>query len=344
MKETYSNQLNGAKQRNVGIDIAKGIAMLFVVSGHIGFGATYSNIIHVFHVPLFFVITGYLFYFTKKRSFGNTLIRKTKALLIPYFCMSLFHVAIYLFAEKIGFFLKPSEGPSIITAIVFNSIDSSYVGFQWFLTALFFASILFEAINRIRPAILRIGVLLIVISISICSKYFWNILFPFSINQACVALLFLEAGYLYASKENGASKSAKIVICFVGVICLLLAFVINMPVNYRTENWGIFPVHFSLSIAVCLMILIACLHLSEPGVAKVKNTVIAKGLSFIGRNSLVFLCFNEIIIILLRNMLSRIAPTVFWCFHLKEITILLFTMILLSIISVLLKPLLRHIQ
>ena len=42
------------------IDIFKGIGILFMVMGHIGFSSIFDKWIHAFHMPMFFFISGYL--------------------------------------------------------------------------------------------------------------------------------------------------------------------------------------------------------------------------------------------------------------------------------------------
>lgn len=42
-------------------DIAKGIGILLVVMGHLGIPPMLSNAIYLFHMPLFFILSGLLF-------------------------------------------------------------------------------------------------------------------------------------------------------------------------------------------------------------------------------------------------------------------------------------------
>lgn len=54
------------------IDIAKGIAMICIILGHLG-NASINRIVFTFHVPIFFFITGY---FTNKKRDLNGFIDK----------------------------------------------------------------------------------------------------------------------------------------------------------------------------------------------------------------------------------------------------------------------------
>lgn len=86
---------NTSKPRLIYIDIARAIAILFVVMGHINqfyrdkVGIPCPQMlkfIYTFHIPLFFVISGILFSekSVKKPSFWEFLLKKVKALIVPY--------------------------------------------------------------------------------------------------------------------------------------------------------------------------------------------------------------------------------------------------------------------
>ena len=74
-----SNYIN----RIVEIDLLKGFGIVLMIMGHIGFGKAFDTWIHSFHMPIFFVISGFLW---KKRniSFKDFFKRKASSLLIPY--------------------------------------------------------------------------------------------------------------------------------------------------------------------------------------------------------------------------------------------------------------------
>ena len=67
------------------IDIAKGIAMICIILGHLG-NASINRIVFTFHVPIFFFITGY--FTNKKRDLNGFIKNKAKTLLVPYIITS----------------------------------------------------------------------------------------------------------------------------------------------------------------------------------------------------------------------------------------------------------------
>lgn len=43
------------------VDISKGIGMVLVITGHLCVGAPLRNFIYSFHMPLFFVLSGFVY-------------------------------------------------------------------------------------------------------------------------------------------------------------------------------------------------------------------------------------------------------------------------------------------
>ncbi len=81
--------------------IAKGIGIILVVVGHFipasspGYWLSFRQFIYSFHMPLFFLLSGYL-YNPGKHSYTNLLKNKTKRLLYPFVTVA-------------GFFLSSSR-------------------------------------------------------------------------------------------------------------------------------------------------------------------------------------------------------------------------------------------
>lgn len=96
------------------IDSTRGIAILLVVVGHVvgGYTGNYGmpkyqriidmvvDIIYTFHMPLFFMISGFVFglkkYNWSKDNYATYINKKAKALLIPYFLFSTLQILIKL--------------------------------------------------------------------------------------------------------------------------------------------------------------------------------------------------------------------------------------------------------
>ena len=80
------------------IDAAKGIGILLVMFGHCWLSAEYTYWLTAFHMPLFFILSGYTF--STKRPFTDFLHAKAKTLLIPYAAFALFYTVFYTLLSR----------------------------------------------------------------------------------------------------------------------------------------------------------------------------------------------------------------------------------------------------
>lgn len=127
------------------IDLCKGIGIIVMVWGHVGIqqilGAQY---IHAWHMPIFFIISGYLFNTKSNLTIKNFIFKKSKSFLIPYFCFGLINTLyIFLFYAD-----KSNAYSSIKSLFIINSSGLIVSGALWFLTCIFFVEILFFIIFK----------------------------------------------------------------------------------------------------------------------------------------------------------------------------------------------------
>lgn len=132
-------QLLNSKERNIGVDIIRGIAMLMVVIGHTISGSSVGyetsliyKVIWSLQMPLFMVISGYVNKFGKGvdsgRSFAGFLLKRTIAYLLPFVVWS-FLIRGFIFGQKN--FLD-------LNYLIYH-IDSGY----WFLFSLWTITVVF---------------------------------------------------------------------------------------------------------------------------------------------------------------------------------------------------------
>ncbi|MGP6139568.1 acyltransferase family protein [Jeotgalibaca sp. A127] len=149
-----------------------------------------KNYINIFQMPLFVMISGYLFFNSHSRGkyLSIILLIKDKAirLLVPYFFVTLsWVIPIRLF---VGY--KNYKG-SLLIAIK-NLLTSIDVGHTWFLVMLFLVFIIFfSVINLGKGTIFNL--------IIFTSFYMFSILFPsiFQIKSSFFYLIFFYLGYLF---------------------------------------------------------------------------------------------------------------------------------------------------
>lgn len=149
----------GTKKRILEIDLAKGLAIILAVIGHAfpdavkGFwiagensvAASMEQFIYSFHMPLFFMCSGFLFLPKLTNGGGNqTITTRFKRLMIPYLFLSF----MYLGGKMVGGALADnalSDNP--IVGIMFG--NSPCYG-AWFLWVLFFMSVIVLCLRRVN--------------------------------------------------------------------------------------------------------------------------------------------------------------------------------------------------
>lgn len=83
------------KKRIDYLDIAKGIGIILVLVGHISKNDEINRFLYLFHMPLFFIISGMLY--KEKNNFCK---KKIRNLIIPYFCFAIISYLYWLIIER----------------------------------------------------------------------------------------------------------------------------------------------------------------------------------------------------------------------------------------------------
>lgn len=173
--------------RNPLLDIVKGIGILLVVYGHskIEFG---HYMIYMFHMPLFFLVSGYLH---KEREIKSLLLVKTRSLIKSY-------IVFFIICTMIDYLL---QGSSMIHEIdIFN--PNGCAGPLWFLLALFEVSILFQMTLIFAKRYVCVICVVLTIAGYILSRYHINI--PLFIDSSISMMLFYYIGF--ELKRSGLRK------------------------------------------------------------------------------------------------------------------------------------------
>lgn len=278
------------------IDVAKGIGILLMILGHVGFYGSFDRFIHAFHMPLFFFISGYL-YKIRGISWVDYIKKKAKTMLLPYVIIGLFHYIVWLLihARSSGNKLEP-----LINLLWINTNDQMPIaGALWFLTCLFIIEVLFFAIKKIiKNEIVLAVICLFVGIIGMLFPCVISTRLPWAADSALVGIMFYYLGYLI-HKQEGRKGIRKIMNFSIGeILILLLLFslssLLNADVNMRTGDYALVP--WTLINAVGMTVL--TINLSK----KIRLKTMQKMLCYVGKNSIVFLCFNQLIIYIVRKM------------------------------------------
>ena len=173
--------------KNYNIVFLRFLAILIVVFGHSiiiydpgwayfttsvksNFLMNTKHIINVIQMPLYFAISGYVFYYTisKKSSKLQLITNKFKRLIIPYIVFSF----ILVIPIRYIFKYESYNGNSFIYNIWYNIILGHDCGHLWFLLTLFLMMIPFIFINKNSSKLVDIIIFFLVATLNIISYKF----------------------------------------------------------------------------------------------------------------------------------------------------------------------------
>lgn len=315
------------EQRIEYIDIYRGIGILLMIMGHVTFGAYFDKFIHAFHVPIFFFISGFLF---KKRTISvyEYIRRRLQTLIIPYFFFGVIH-----FVSAI---LTHCEIRIIwISNLLWeNTVGMPVPGALWFLSAMFCADIIYYLMHKKIESIrlLSISSLIIMIFGILAIKIFPYKL-PFAIDAGFVGIGIFHIGYLFQIYANQKWISYimnmhRWKIMLVVIVDAIIIF-INGNINMRTSMYSNF-VLFIINVIISAIVLINIAKYIEKYSSKCKVlAVISRWLKEIGRESIVYLGINQIIIAM---VVKSFQFLIIWS-YVKNILILIVVLVLIKMFS-----------
>lgn len=313
-KLVLKDRMGGGKsytKRDVIYDIMKGVAMLLVMWGHISkFG---FNFIYSFHMPVFFILSGLFF---KKKSTKELFRIDFRRLIIPYIitCLLIMIPKLLSFKGMVVYILTAiwGSGSSLHTAHFLSHMPN--VGAIWFLLALFLGRFAFNIINRLnndRDIIIVISILFIVSTI--IGRYI--IVMPFSILPGLCSLPFIYYGYYL--KQHDINKYILLILVFVWIFCIVCSHM-----NIARCYFRYFFVDVLGGIGGFIVLMKASAFIK-------RIDIVAGILSFIGRNSIIFLCFHLILNIYLHLSINNffyfilqviVCSIIVWLLSLSERT------------------------
>lgn len=297
-RENKANSVN----RVTYLDIAKGFAILAVISGHCGLGKI-GTFLYTFHLPLFFIISGYCFKF--QNDFKVFIKSKVKNYLVPYFCCSII-LAVY------GFITHGLKSGEWIIIYLIDRLLSFIIQRRhttlWFLAALFFGVLIFWLICKLfKNNLKNICIVSSILSFTfIIYDEVIGISLPWNIDTSFIILFYLAFGYLLKSKsilEHMISNKRRLPIYIVAawvinISCSLANYLLcHKTYEMFVSSYGVFP----------LTIIAACA--GSVGVIFISTYFVDIFLiKWLGENTMAFFAFHQSIGI---PIMSRLCGYIF---------------------------------
>lgn len=325
MNNKSGHSIETGENRSEVIDILKGIGILFMVLGHMHFSKAFNYYIFGFHMPLFFMVSGYLY--RRPASIYMAVIRKAKSLLIPYLSFGVGYWLLWI----IRFRREDQSAVQPLWSLLLNGTEGLVIeSALWFLPTLFIVYIIFVLIDRIVPK----------------TTYKVYIAGMLALTGCMTARLFFDIGGGYFWVALSASGLFLIGICvkehidylktkwiavykavpFLGIaIANMLLIYLNGDVNMRTGEWAFLPLTYINAIVGTWVYLCVSVYVCK------KMNVVSKILCYIGKNSIVFVCTNHFTI-MVGEKIMEIAQNFGFPDHyvLQEILVFIISVIIMT--------------
>ena len=174
----------------------------------------------------------------------------------------------------------------------------------------------------------------VVVSISLIVMsvpFFFNIRLPLAIDVAMVGVGFYYAGKTI-KKHMDKLRLIHPAFVFLGIIVFSVSGLLNDNVNLRTGHFGIWPLFWINSIGMTISLLLF-FYLLQKWIEKYKTFLAVKlWIISVGRDSIVFLCLNQICIMIMRSLISLVfRNTSGMLFLLVKFQIFILVMVMLSL-------------
>lgn len=227
------------------IDILRGMMIICVVIGHCSFGHKLPINVFWFHMPIFFIISGFLTKTPVENPFKNKAFLRKKVIryVLPYFSYSIVFYAIF-----------HSEGilKNVIRTLYAGSLNTTIYSYPfWFINTLFVASILFNYLlwkfvrMKQQKLILASVIFSIFVIIHIKEIYPLHFPLPWGIDEAMGAIIFIYIGFI---AQNKIPKFLYIILPMMAILFTVstLTFDYNYELNMKQMKYE----HFVLDLIV----------------------------------------------------------------------------------------------
>lgn len=280
--------------RNNAISYAKAICIVLMVLGHAGVPARVHQFSCLFHMPLFFFVSGFLFKEDHLLSFIDFLKKKAKKIWQPYVLWTIFSILIHN-AILLPLHIADTEYSfqqillKCICALGMISTESYLFAGFWFLRDMFYALLVFWCVLRLSKRIRSTAQSLFIpatillclgLAIAVNAKWIW---IPNVKTSTMLALAYMLTGYLVRHSSLPLQHRQSL---WIGLPVMCLVWMISGHFSTSMtiiEGSGDILLYYALSVFAVLGLLFLCDALSRKPMAAI---------SYIGEHSMDILIFH----------------------------------------------------
>ncbi len=278
-------------QRVKSVDIFKAVGIICMLCGHTSMCPEFlAKYFTCFYMPMFFCISGYFYHET---TILNTIKKKMASLLVPYFCTGFLGIVIYYFF----FYSQYALNDALDSLFLHPHNLPSLVGALWFLVALFWAEIIFTLLKKTHSELL-LGIGCMVLALIGCSMHYFTEFRPiWCLDSAMTSIGFIYIGYLAHRFKNSKVIHRVFNMPYYIIVPLLIVNIYMSSYNHITmwenvyQNIPLFWINALIGSVIWYNI---SRYIDN---ARFKEgRWLANMMSYIGCNSIVFLCLNMLIL------------------------------------------------
>ncbi len=274
-------------KRDAAIDIAKAIGILLMILGHCnGLPHLVRNFIFSFHMPLFFILSGY---FYKPKNLKDVVIGGNKHLVKPYLITSFFCIFLCLTACDLNLAEAKIIGMIMSNGGWANEMFGAtlpYIGPIWFFLALYWCKIFYAYLRQRTEKCLFFSFVISTIALVI-GKYIVNL--PLGILTGFCGMVFYSMGDYWNRKMKEPIKTPYLIISLiVWALCIWKAHL-----ELASFDCNLYPISmFAAFIGTYFTYL----------VSKKFPSFLHPIFIWIGQNTLLILCYHTLSFFIMLNI------------------------------------------
>jgi len=278
------------KERDSSLDLIKGVCILLIILGHCPISVVLHDLIFFFHVPIFFIISGYNY---RERNFISEVVVSSKRLLLPFVFISSVILLVAFFRDCLGekgvfyqYLIGILWGGGFTYHFVFLPLPKAItIGPLWFLWAMFWSRLFMNITLHLKSDCCRLGFICAIAIVFINIKQYFSL--PFSLIPGICATGFLFSGYLLRKYDVLNQEHRKVLLPF-----SLIAFILcMMPAGNLDVNLSQYKGFYFLDLFAMIGVFWGFVIISRTILC---NKNVMSLLVKIGRFSLVVYCVHAL--------------------------------------------------
>ena len=278
--------------RDSSLDFIKGLCILLIIVGHCSVSQTMLDLLYFFHVPVFFVVSGYNYRF---RNFRLEIAVNCKRLLKPFAFVGFILLVVSLFKDlykesDFNVFFATLQGLLWGSGFSYHFSflplpKAESIGPLWFLWAMFWARLFFNRLLLVKNDILKIMLVCLMAIFFVNLKQYISL--PFSLIPGICATGFFCSGFLL-KKYDVFNRDKWNALYIVFVVSFFLCM---MPVGNLDVNMSKYKGFYLLDVLGVLGVFCGMLFFSRKLVSENR---LCSFFLWIGKYSLVVYCVHAI--------------------------------------------------